>query len=64
MRIEIRNRMDGRTSAREFMDLRHELVRALADYLIANDLVKIELKKGNLIVSVDVNLRKKNENTD
>ncbi|MDR1197391.1 MAG: hypothetical protein LBK94_00025 [Prevotellaceae bacterium] len=58
MRIEIRNKKsEGRTSVGEFMQLRQELVRALADYLIVNDLVEFEFKRGDLIITIDVNLK-------
>jgi hypothetical protein len=58
MKIEIRNKVDGRTGVGEFMELRRELARLLSDYLIANDLVEIEFKRGNLIVSIEVKSRK------
>jgi hypothetical protein len=55
MKIEIRNKCGGnRATVGEFNNIRHELVRALAAYLIDNDLVKIELHRGNMIVTVDV----------
>ncbi|MDR1199933.1 MAG: hypothetical protein LBK94_13150 [Prevotellaceae bacterium] len=58
MKIEIRNKKsEGRTSVEEFMQLRQELARALADYLIANDLVEFEFKRGDLIITIDVNLK-------
>jgi hypothetical protein len=59
MRMEIRNKVDGRTSIEEFTQIKYELARALALYLIENDLVDFEFKKGEIRASVDVNLRVK-----
>lgn len=59
MKIEIRNKVDGRTSVEEFTAIRHELARALALYLIENDFVKFEFKKGEIRAEIDVNLREK-----
>ncbi|MDR2652801.1 MAG: hypothetical protein LBC68_10915 [Prevotellaceae bacterium] len=58
MLIEIRNKKtEGGTSVGEFMQLRQELARVLADYLIKNDLVEFEFKRGDLIITIDVNLK-------
>jgi hypothetical protein len=59
MKIEIRNKVDGRTSVEEFTQIKHELARALALYLIECDLVKFEFKKGEITVMIDVNLKEK-----
>ncbi|MDR2652059.1 MAG: hypothetical protein LBC68_07045 [Prevotellaceae bacterium] len=60
MKIEIRNKkMEGGTSVGEFMQLRQELARVLAEYLIKNDLVEFEFKRGDLIITIDVNLKVK-----
>jgi hypothetical protein len=63
MTIEIRNKVDGRVSVANFEEVKREMVRALAAYLIEQDLVSIEVTRGNIIVSVDVNMKVKSENS-
>ena len=54
MNLVIENKLDKACTAEDFAHIKRELVRALADYLIANDLVKIDLVKGNLVVSLKI----------
>lgn len=54
MNLVIKNEFDKACTAEDFLHVKRELVRALADYLIANDLVKIDLVRGDLVVMLKV----------
>ena len=61
MQLVIKNKLSKACTVGDFTHIKREMMRALADYLITNGLVKITLEKGNLIVEIDV---KKYENND
>jgi hypothetical protein len=61
MKIEIKNKSgEGSVTVGEYNTIRHELARALAAYLLENNLVEIEIKRGVMIMSVDVKKIDKN----
>ena len=54
MNLVIKNNLHKDCTVEDFLHIKRELVQALADYLITNDLVKMELVKGNLVLSLKV----------
>jgi hypothetical protein len=65
MKLEIKNKITGNSATvGEYNNIRQELVRALAAYMIDNDLVEIELKRGALVATVDIVKKVKNNENE
>ncbi|MDR3226065.1 MAG: hypothetical protein LBT56_00135 [Prevotellaceae bacterium] len=54
MKLEIKNKFTKDSTVQEFLAIKRELVQQLAAYMIENDLVEVELKRGTLVVTVEI----------
>ena len=54
MKLKASQKYNRKTCILDFLPIKHELVKQLAEYIIENDLCEIIIEKGKMTVSIDV----------